>query len=99
MTLTLECGRDAAFEPAGQDGRRDARVVQFPDQVRRARSKFDLLERPTGVGLGESLEQSRPFAEALGVADLVVHRAFGDLCHLVGDVDALAEQHGHFGVR
>ena len=95
---TLQDAFDAAFEPAGQDRDVVAGRAEPFDHVRRPGTEPHLVERGVGFRLGQSFEQRRPFPEALGVRELVVHRALGDLRHPVGDARALAEEHGHLRV-
>ncbi len=74
-------------------------IVESSDEFRRAGSEFHLVVRLLGALFLEAFEQRRAVVEALCVADLVVHRSFGDVGHLVGDPFLLSEKYRHLRVR
>jgi hypothetical protein len=69
------------------------------EQVGRARPERHLVVGCCRPLLLEVFEEPGALAEALGVPDLVVHRPFGDVGHLVGDALPPAQQHRHLRVR
>ncbi len=89
---------DPPFEPSREDGGVVAGVVQGFEQVGRAGSQAHPVEGVVGPFRVQSLQQRSPFAQALGVSDLVVHRAFRDLGHPVGDATLFAKEHRHLRV-
>ena len=97
--LAVESAGNAALEPAGQDGRVVTGVVQAGEEVGGAVAEAHLAEGILGVVEGKSVEKRRTLAQAVGVADLVVHRPLGHLGHPVGDTTLFAEEDRHLGVR